>query len=696
MTRRARLRHFWILQAILPLLAVPHMMQAQETPKRVIPRGTVVDVAQRPVAGATISLRRGRVTGPPLEVTTTDVAGRFSLPERDDDVFYIAVTSPPLAPARLHVPDELPMKITLRPTVSASVTVRDPEGLPVQGAIVASLWIRTPENPLLWVGLGMDDGLGWDFAPSDVNGRLKLPALPEGALIDVRVMHREWAQGKVENLSVRNGRLGTISLPPGVRTTFELVTEPNTPPIPDGQPVTVSVFAESSNSAASIVRVPYIADGSRIELTSHPGEFDLTLKADGFVITPSFGNNLKSGKFNVEVGQPATTRFLARRTVPMTGRVNLSDGTAVSGAGVYGQFENLSPEGVETGAGPWAYSDYKESDASGQFMLPLVRGRNRLWVSKEGYESEAAYSDVTIEGEQHAVGDIVLLPLPVLKGRVVDDRGQAIGRAIVRLRHSNMAALQPATTDADGKFEIKLPYTPMDVEAQRRVNEIGVAAFVADQPLSGFLSLDLRQRELLDALEIVVMPDPAGQSLLLRDGQRLDAIQAGERDEAKSKYAAGLPGASAPDLAGGTWLNTEARSLAAFRGKYVLLDFWFTGCGPCHADFPSVKLVQQLFADDGVVVIGVHDNSSTAEKVHQHCVAQGLTFPIVVDHPDGRILKTYGELGVRWFPTYVLLGPEGSVLANDAVFSGPSLRSYKLEVIREHVLKQRAAQAESP
>ncbi len=95
-----------------------------------------------------------------------------------------------------------------------------------------------------------------------------------------------------------------------------------------------------------------------------------------------------------------------------------------------------------------------------------------------------------------------------------------------------------------------------------------------------------------------------------------------------------LAGQSPPELDAAAWLNTDARSLREFRGRYVLLDFWFTGCGPCHADFPSVKLVHERFEKHGVTVIGVHDNSSAVEAVREHCRGEWpRRFPIVVDPP---------------------------------------------------------------
>jgi thiol-disulfide isomerase/thioredoxin len=160
--------------------------------------------------------------------------------------------------------------------------------------------------------------------------------------------------------------------------------------------------------------------------------------------------------------------------------------------------------------------------------------------------------------------------------------------------------------------------------------------------------------------------------------------------EEKEKNAAiSLRGLVPPELDGAAWINTEGKpmTLAGLSGKYVLLDFWFKGCGPCHHDFPSVKLVHELFKDRGVVVIGVHTNMNPPATIRAHVAEIGLPFPVVVDHPDGRTVSRYQSHGIATrFPSYVLIDPAGKVLLDDRTIAHASLRSYKLEIIRARLL----------
>ena len=155
------------------------------------------------------------------------------------------------------------------------------------------------------------------------------------------------------------------------------------------------------------------------------------------------------------------------------------------------------------------------------------------------------------------------------------------------------------------------------------------------------------------------------------------------------------PGSPAPEIATGTWFNSESKSLKDFRGQYVLLDFWFIGCGPCERDFPTVKMANDIFGDYGFSAISIHIAGQPAESVKQFCDARGMDFPLVVDGANEEIVKSYKSLGVAGFPSYLLIDPEGNIASSILGTSAGadelpflSLHSHKLELIRHFLLTE--------
>ncbi|MBD0371080.1 MAG: redoxin domain-containing protein [Pyrinomonadaceae bacterium] len=121
----------------------------------------------------------------------------------------------------------------------------------------------------------------------------------------------------------------------------------------------------------------------------------------------------------------------------------------------------------------------------------------------------------------------------------------------------------------------------------------------------------------------------------------------------------------APELAGARgWLNTDKPlSLAALRGKVVLLDFWTYGCINCIHIIPDLKRLEQKYSKE-LVVIGVHsakfENEKETENLRRIILRYEIEHPVVND-ADFRIWQEYG---VRGWPTLVLIDPAGYVIGS--------------------------------
>ena len=123
----------------------------------------------------------------------------------------------------------------------------------------------------------------------------------------------------------------------------------------------------------------------------------------------------------------------------------------------------------------------------------------------------------------------------------------------------------------------------------------------------------------------------------------------------------------APELAGHSgWLNTDKPlTLAALRGKIVLLDFWTYGCINCLHVIPDLKRLEAKYAKE-LVVIGVHsakfDNEKETENIRRIILRYEIEHPVVND-ASFRIWESYG---VRAWPTQVLIDPAGYVVGQVA------------------------------
>lgn len=118
----------------------------------------------------------------------------------------------------------------------------------------------------------------------------------------------------------------------------------------------------------------------------------------------------------------------------------------------------------------------------------------------------------------------------------------------------------------------------------------------------------------------------------------------------------------APELTGiSDWINTEPTTLAAHRGKVVLVHFWTFGCSNCVHVRPHVLQWYRRYRDQGFEVLGVHTPELAFERdidnVRRAVADAGITFPVAVD-PDFRTWDAYGN---RYWPAFYFVDKRGRV-----------------------------------
>ena len=158
---------------------------------------------------------------------------------------------------------------------------------------------------------------------------------------------------------------------------------------------------------------------------------------------------------------------------------------------------------------------------------------------------------------------------------------------------------------------------------------------------------------------------------------RLDAAQK-ETFEGKSVYLALNPptvvkaGEEAVD-ADMYDLEGKVHHLAEFRGKYVLLDFWSRGCGPCMMSQPELKEISEMYKDSLEVVSLSIENRKGWEEASK---AHAMTWNNWNDLEETNGL--YARYGVRGIPHFVLISPEGKVVDSWSGY-GKGLLKLKVE-----------------
>lgn len=106
-------------------------------------------------------------------------------------------------------------------------------------------------------------------------------------------------------------------------------------------------------------------------------------------------------------------------------------------------------------------------------------------------------------------------------------------------------------------------------------------------------------------------------------------------------------------------INGKQKTLADFKGKYIILDAWASWCEPCKEAVPVVERIKKSLENENFIVLGINtDTDLNRDKIIQSSKELGMTYPSLLDNK----LKLADTLSVTGIPAFFILDPSGNII----------------------------------
>ncbi len=117
----------------------------------------------------------------------------------------------------------------------------------------------------------------------------------------------------------------------------------------------------------------------------------------------------------------------------------------------------------------------------------------------------------------------------------------------------------------------------------------------------------------------------------------------------------------APELAAGSWINSEPLKLSDLKGKVVVLDFWTFDCINCRHVLPVINDWFEKYSNRGVVIIGVHTPETAEEEnlssLQSFIKEWKIKYPVLTDNA----YHTWNRYSTQFWPSTVLIDKKGMI-----------------------------------
>lgn len=123
-------------------------------------------------------------------------------------------------------------------------------------------------------------------------------------------------------------------------------------------------------------------------------------------------------------------------------------------------------------------------------------------------------------------------------------------------------------------------------------------------------------------------------------------------------FASPTAGQPAPPITAGQWLNHTGPplTLESLRGKWLLLDFWGTFCGPCLREIPQLNDLHRRLSPRGLVLLGLSPEPTTTVAPFIARLKTPLEYPTATE-----AAPTFSAYEVTTIPRLFLIDPSGKI-----------------------------------
>ena len=289
----------------------------------------------------------------------------------------------------------------------------------------------------------------------------------------------------------------------------------------------------------------------------------------------------------------------------------------------------------------WGDSVHAKTDAGGiATFSPLTFGEGTILVQAPGF----ARQHLGWRDGSRDLG-VTLQPEAVVSGELLDDStGRPLEGGYIRLASPTVGQISASLQPGDGgRFRVgELPEGAYSFSVATSDNAIlhqEQMTLKPGQSVSRALRLSPAKAAIARAIRGLAAPRPKLTEPLLKVGD------------------------AAPEFTART-LDGKPLALKDYRGKYVLLDFWATWCGPCVAELPDLQAAHEAFGDDprfAMISLSLDPSEDDVAKFLKQ-KKEPWTQVFLGDWSKDPVTKKYG---IELIPSILLLDPDGKIVARD-------------------------------